>query len=180
MIPKLGRLLLLFAAAPFAGCLSELAASSVAAAVADPGRPASAPAKADPNVVLILADDLGWTDLACFGSDLHETPHLDRLAREGMRFTQNYSACTVCSPTRAALLTGQYPARLHITDWIPGAMPYAAIRAGDFKLIEFFHDLRDSKIELYNLRDDLGEQHDLAAAQLPSPNPRYDPTPPEY
>lgn len=75
------------------------------------------------NVVLILADDLGWTDLACYGSDLHETPHLDRLAREGMKFTQNYSACTVCSPTRAALMTGKYPARLHITDWIPGAMP---------------------------------------------------------
>lgn len=76
-----------------------------------------------PNVVLILADDLGWTDLACFGSDFHETPHLDRLARQGMKFTQNYSACTVCSPTRAALLTGKYPARLHVTDWIPGAMP---------------------------------------------------------
>jgi arylsulfatase A-like enzyme len=76
-----------------------------------------------PNVVLILADDLGWTDLACFGSDFYETPHLDRLAREGMKFTQNYSACTVCSPTRSALMTGKYPARLHITDWIPGRMP---------------------------------------------------------
>src|SRR5688500_2205268 len=76
-----------------------------------------------PNVILILADDLGWTDLACYGSDLHETPYLDRLAADGMRFTQAYSACTVCSPTRAALLTGKYPARLHITDWIPGAMP---------------------------------------------------------
>ncbi|HUP79881.1 MAG TPA: sulfatase [Pirellula sp.] len=75
------------------------------------------------NVVLILADDLGWTDLACYGSDFHETPQLDRLASQGMRFTQKYSACTVCSPTRAALLTGKYPARLHITDWIPGAMP---------------------------------------------------------
>lgn len=83
----------------------------------------AARASARPNVVLILADDLGWTDLACFGSDLHETPQLDRLAREGMRFTQNYSACTVCSPTRAALMTGKYPARLHITDWIPGQMP---------------------------------------------------------
>jgi arylsulfatase A len=76
-----------------------------------------------PNVILILADDLGWTDLSCYGSDLYESPHLDRLAQEGMKFTQNYSACTVCSPTRAALLTGKYPARLHITDWIPGAMP---------------------------------------------------------
>jgi arylsulfatase A len=72
------------------------------------------------NVIVILADDLGWTDLGCFGSDLHRTPHLDRLAREGMRFTHGYSACTVCSPTRAALMTGKYPARLHITDWIPG------------------------------------------------------------
>jgi arylsulfatase A len=82
---------------------------------------AAAPQK--PNVILILADDLGWTDVANFGSDLHETPALDQLARDGMKFTQNYSACTVCSPTRAALLTGKYPARLHITDWIPGSMP---------------------------------------------------------
>ncbi|MFN9719406.1 MAG: sulfatase-like hydrolase/transferase, partial [Planctomycetota bacterium] len=58
-----------------------------------------------------MADDLGWTDLACYGSDLYETPHLDQLSREGMRFTQAYSACTVCSPTRAALMTGKYPAR---------------------------------------------------------------------
>jgi len=76
-----------------------------------------------PNVVLILADDLGWTDLGCYGSDLYQSPHIDGLARDGMRFTANYSACTVCSPTRAALLTGKYPARLHITDWIPGLPP---------------------------------------------------------
>jgi arylsulfatase A-like enzyme len=72
---------------------------------------------------LVLADDLGWRDLACYGSDLYETPHLDRLARDGMKFTQAYSACTVCSPTRAAILTGKYPARLHVTDWIPGLPP---------------------------------------------------------
>jgi arylsulfatase A len=83
--------------------------------------PASAAPK--PNVVLVLADDLGWTDLACYGSKLYETPNIDQLARDGMKFTQNYSGCTVCSPTRAALLTGKYPARLHITDWIPGQMP---------------------------------------------------------
>lgn len=75
------------------------------------------------NVVLILVDDLGWTDLGCFGSDLYQTPHIDALARDGMRFTQAYSACTVCSPTRASILTGKYPARLHITDWIPGRPP---------------------------------------------------------
>ena len=76
-----------------------------------------------PNIVLILADDLGWTDLSGYGSDLYETPHIDRLARDGMKFTQAYSACTVCSPTRAAILTGKYPARLHVTDWIPGLPP---------------------------------------------------------
>src|SRR3954465_4994727 len=76
-----------------------------------------------PNIVLILADDLGWTDLACLGSKVYETPNIHQLARGGMKFTQSYSACTVCSPTRAALMTGKYPARLHITDWIPGAMP---------------------------------------------------------
>jgi arylsulfatase A-like enzyme len=103
-----------------------------------------------PNVIVILADDLGWTDLACYGSDLHETPHLDRLAKDGMRFTQNYSACTVCSPTRAALLTGKYPARLHITDWIPGAMPdnpkllvpdwTKALPPGETTIARLFHD----------------------------------------
>jgi arylsulfatase A-like enzyme len=73
-----------------------------------------------PNVILILADDLGWTDLGCYGSTYHRTPHLDRLARDGLRFTDAYAACPVCSPTRAALLTGRYPARLHLTDWLPG------------------------------------------------------------
>jgi arylsulfatase A-like enzyme len=75
------------------------------------------------NVVLILADDFGWKDLACYGSDFYQSPNIDKLARDGMRFTQSYSACTVCSPTRAAIMTGKYPARLHITDWIPGQMP---------------------------------------------------------
>ena len=73
-----------------------------------------------PNVILFLIDDLGWTDLGCFGSDFYETPNIDRLARRGMRFTDAYAACTVCSPTRAAVMTGKYPARLHLTDWISG------------------------------------------------------------
>ena len=81
-----------------------------------------------PNVIVILVDDLGWTDLGCYGNDFHETPHIDRLAKDGMRFTNGYSACTVCSPTRAALLTGQYPARLHVTDWIAGhKRPFAKL-----------------------------------------------------
>jgi len=82
-----------------------------------------------PNVVLILVDDLGWTDLSCYGSKFYETPHIDRLAASGVRMTCGYSACTVCSPTRAAVLTGKYPARLHITDWIAGHQrPFAKLR----------------------------------------------------
>ncbi len=72
------------------------------------------------NVVVILADDLGWADLGCYGSKYHKTPNLDRLAADGMRFTDGYAACPVCSPSRAALLTGKYPARLNLTDWLPG------------------------------------------------------------
>jgi len=72
------------------------------------------------NVVVVLVDDLGWQDLSCQGSNYFETPAIDRLAAEGMRFTRGYAACTVCSPSRAAMMTGQSPARLHITDWIPG------------------------------------------------------------
>jgi arylsulfatase A-like enzyme len=88
-----------------------------------------------PNVVVILADDLGATDLACTGSRFHETPSLDRLAASGMRFTRAYSACTVCSPTRAALLTGRYPARLRVTDWIAGhKRPFAKLRVPDWTM----------------------------------------------
>jgi len=71
-----------------------------------------------PNFVLVLVDDLGWTDLGCQGSRYYETPNIDRLARQGMRFTSAYAACAVCSPTRAAVQTGRYPARVGVTDWI--------------------------------------------------------------
>jgi arylsulfatase A-like enzyme len=82
--------------------------------------PAPASAASRPNIVFVLMDDLGWADLGCCGSRLYRTPHLDALAASGVRFTQAYAACAVCSPTRAALLTGKAPARLHITDWIAG------------------------------------------------------------
>lgn len=71
-----------------------------------------------PNIVIINIDDLGWTDLSVQGSTYVETPHIDGLAAQGMRFTNAYSAAAICSPSRAALLTGRYPARLGITDWI--------------------------------------------------------------
>ena len=70
------------------------------------------------NFVLILIDDLGWMDTNCYGSTFYETPNIDKLAAEGMRFTDGYAACAVCSPTRAAVMTGRYPARLGVTDWI--------------------------------------------------------------
>ena len=70
------------------------------------------------NILFILIDDLGWRDLTCYGSSFYETPHLNRLAAEGMLFTDAYAACPVCSPTRASLLTGKYPATVGITDWI--------------------------------------------------------------
>lgn len=69
------------------------------------------------NLVLIVADDLGWSDLSCYGSDLHQTPELDRFAESSVKFTDAYAASPVCSPTRAALLTGRHPARLHMTVW---------------------------------------------------------------
>jgi arylsulfatase A-like enzyme len=75
------------------------------------------------NFIVILIDDLGWRDVGCYGSTFYRTPHIDRLARAGMRFTAAYAACCVCSPTRASLLTGQYPARLHLTDYIGGSPP---------------------------------------------------------
>jgi arylsulfatase A-like enzyme len=78
----------------------------------------SAKAPARPNVVFFLVDDLGWRDLGCFGSSFYETPNIDRLAATGMKFTQAYAACPVCSPTRASIMTGKYPQRTGITDYI--------------------------------------------------------------
>jgi arylsulfatase A-like enzyme len=77
-------------------------------------------AAAPPNIVVILADDLGVNDLGCYGRKDHVTPNLDRLARQGVRFTAAYAACPVCSPTRAALMTGLNPARLRLTTFLPG------------------------------------------------------------
>ena len=73
-----------------------------------------------PNVIFIMVDDLGWMDLACQGNKVVDTPNIDRFAAEGMRFTSAYSAAPVCTPTRAAVLTGKSPARLHMTTHAPG------------------------------------------------------------
>ncbi len=101
----------------------------------------SAP-KRPPNVIIVLIDDMGLTDLSCYGSKFYESPNIDQLAKDGVRFTQGYSACTVCSPTRAALLTGKYPARLHITDWIAGhARPKAKLNIPDWQKFLPFEEI---------------------------------------
>ncbi len=73
-----------------------------------------------PNIIFFLVDDLGWADIACYGSRFYDTPHIDALAGEGVRFTDAYATCHVCSPSRASILTGKYPTRLKLTDWLPG------------------------------------------------------------
>lgn len=89
---------------------------------------ASAATAAPVNVVFVLMDDLGWRDTGPYGNRFIETPNLDGFARESVRFTNAYAACPVCSPTRASILTGQYPARLHLTDWIPGRKQWPTAR----------------------------------------------------
>jgi len=73
-----------------------------------------------PNIIFILADDMGWGDLPVYGNPFNEAPSLTRMASEGIRFTDAYAACPVCSPTRASIMSGQYPARVGITDFITG------------------------------------------------------------
>ena len=105
-----------------------------------------------PNIVFILADDLGWSDLACYGNRFNETPAIDALAADGLRFTQAYAAAAICSPTRASILTGRYPATVGITDFIPGHQNYDGIPA-DQLLIgpDFYHALPAGEITLAEL-----------------------------
>ena len=82
-----------------------------------------------PNILFILIDDMGWSDLPCYGSRFHEAPNIDRFAEQGMRFTDAYAACPVCSPTRASIMAGQYPARVGVIDFITGHWrPYEKLR----------------------------------------------------
>jgi arylsulfatase A len=110
-------------------------------------------AETKPNIVLIFADDLGWSDLGCYDADLHETPHLDRLAQQGVRFTDAY-AMSVCTPSRAALLTGKHAARLKMTIWSEGTQSGPKNR----KLLqaESLHDLPHTEITLAKRLQDAG------------------------
>ncbi len=110
-----------------------------------------APDRSPMSIVLFLIDDLGWRDLGCQGSTYYRTPNIDRLAAEGVRFTDAYAACAVCSPTRAAILTGKYPARILLTNWLPSGRwnPTARLREGRF--------VRSLPIEEFTLAEALRE-----------------------
>lgn len=87
-----------------------------------------------PNIVFILADDMGQHQLGCYGNPFYETPNIDRIAAGGMKFVNGYAAAPVCSPTRAGLMTGKYPARMHLTDYIPGnPYPYAKLKTPEWQ-----------------------------------------------
>ncbi|OHB68699.1 MAG: hypothetical protein A2Y77_17030 [Planctomycetes bacterium RBG_13_62_9] len=111
MVPSITRRRFLKAAAGSLGVFTSLySCAAMKAGAQERTRP--------PNIVLILADDLGWAELGCYGNTFNETPNLDGLARDGMRLTDAYAAAPVCSPFRAALMTGQYPVRTGITDYL--------------------------------------------------------------
>jgi len=95
-----------------------------------------------PNFVFFLIDDMGWRDAGCYGSNFYETPNIDRLAAGGMRFTDAYAACPVCSPTRASILSGKYPARIDLTDWIGGK------RTGKLLPPDYVHQLPLEEVTL--------------------------------
>jgi arylsulfatase A-like enzyme len=110
----------------------------------------TASAHSPPNVVVFLADDLGAHDLGCTGSSFYRTPAIDRLAASGMRFTRGYAAAPVCSPTRAALMTGRHPARVKITNFIAGS------RRGALLPADYFHALPDAEVTVPELLQNAG------------------------
>jgi arylsulfatase A-like enzyme len=108
------------------------------------------------NFVFLLIDDMGWSDLGCYGSSFYETPNIDRLASEGMRFTEAYAACPVCSPTRASIMTGKYPARLNITDWIPGRQARRVLPAEKLVGPQFEQQLPLSEVTIAEKLEEAG------------------------
>ena len=107
--------------------------------------------KKEPNIIFFLVDDLGWSDVAIYGSSFYETPNIDQLAKDGIRFTQAYAACHVCSPTRASILTGKYPARLQLTDWLQGRsliLPRTDYDYENLKSAKFYQQLPFEEITI--------------------------------
>jgi arylsulfatase A len=105
------------------GTIGALALAAVVLATASVAHVQTAADTRKPNVVIVFVDDLGWTDLSCYGSTFHETPNIDGLANQGAMFTRAYASCCVCSPTRASLLTGKYPQRVGFTDFLNPGKP---------------------------------------------------------
>ena len=100
--------------------IAGLAGSAAMAACTSLPAAAARSAQGKPNIIFFLVDDLGWGDLGCYGDTFHETPNINQLAHDGLKFTDAYAGAPVCSPSRACILTGKAPARLHLTQWIPG------------------------------------------------------------
>ena len=121
-----------------------------------------------PNIVFFLVDDLGWADVGCYGSTFHETPNIDRLAKEGMRFDNAYATCHVCSPSRASILTGKYPARTNLTEWL-GGRPER-----DFEKLHSAPKLMSLPDEEITLAETL-KQHGYATANYGKAHLRKDP-----
>src|SRR5215471_9454963 len=117
--------------------------AGAAMALAGPVMPQNA--RVLPNFLFILIDDMGWRDLGSYGSTFYETPNIDRFARQSVRFTNAYAACPVCSPTRGSILTGKYPARLHLTDFIPGRAQWPTAR---LLKADFHHELPLEEVTL--------------------------------
>ncbi|MEC7294512.1 MAG: sulfatase, partial [Planctomycetota bacterium] len=106
-----------------------------------------------PNFLFFLVDDLGWADVGCNGSTFYQTPHIDSLATSGTRFTDGYAAASICSPTRASILTGRHPVRVNITDWIPGMS-----KTGKFEKVEDRDNLALSEVTIAETLRDAGYQ----------------------
>jgi arylsulfatase A len=128
----------------------------------------SAEKKGKLNVVFFLVDDLGWADVGCYGSTFHETANIDRLAKEGMRFDNAYSTCHVWSPSRASILTGKYPARTDLTEWL-GGRPER-----DFEKLHSAKKLMSLPDEEITLAETLN-QHGYATANYGKAHLRKDP-----
>jgi arylsulfatase A-like enzyme len=125
---------LIFHLGVVASVLALLAPSSVFAQTKN--------AKKRINIVFILADDLGWADLGCYGHPHIKTPNLDKLARQGMRFTQFYTTSPVCTPSRASLLTGRHPQRfgIHHAD-LPETLPRYPLPAGTLTIMQLLRQM---------------------------------------
>jgi arylsulfatase A-like enzyme len=104
--------------------IKKLALSAASLSVLCGCAPESIKNKEPYNVLFFLVDDLGWSDIGCYGSEFYETPNIDQLGKEGVRFTNAYAACHVSSPTRASIITGRYPASINLTDWLPGRLNF--------------------------------------------------------